>query len=222
MKVWVLIPAYNEAGGLTPLLEKVKAKGLPVLVVDDGSSDATYEAACGLADKVLRHEKNMGKGEALKDGLACLSSDESVDYVVTMDADGQHSPDDLDLFLREASRGKKFIVGNRMADPVGMPWLRVITNKFMSWLISRMTGQRIPDSQCGFRLLSRDVFSGIKIETGNFEVESEMLVKAAAEKVPIDSVPIKSIYSIKARSKINPVIDTLRFIKFLICLKMVG
>ena len=219
MNIWVLIPAYNEAQGLTPLLERIKAKGLPVLVVDDGSSDSTCERATRLADKVLRHEKNLGKGEALKDGLACLSADTSVDYAVIMDADGQHSPDDLDLFLREAGRGKKFIVGNRMADPVGMPWLRVVTNKFMSWLISRMIGQRVPDSQCGFRLLSRDVFSSLKIETGNFEVESEMLVKAAAEKITIDSVPIKSIYSIKTRSKINPVIDTLRFIRFLFRLK---
>ncbi len=215
MNIWVIIPAYNEAAKFGNLLTEVKPKGLRLIVVDDGSTDATGEVARRFADVVLHNEVNLGKGRSLHAAIEYLFGCESFDYVITMDADGQHSPADLDSFVREAQNGAAVVVGDRMHDPVGMPWLRVVTNKIMSRLISRITGQDIRDSQCGFRLIKREVLEKIEIKTRKFEIESEILIKAARAGYRIATIPIKSIYFSHHNSKINPFIDTLRFIRFL-------
>jgi len=106
-----------------------------------------------------------------------------------------------------------------MSNPIRMPKLRVITNKFMSWFISQIAGQRIPDTQCGFRLIKKEVLEKVKIETNNFEIESEILIKAARLGFPIKSISIKSIYFKSLHSRINPFIDTVRFIKFILQLE---
>ena len=122
---------------------------------------------------------------------------------------------DLDKFLKAAENNDDFVVGNRMQNPEGMPKIRVFTNKLMSWLISKITKQKIPDSQCGFRLIKRKVLEKLNIETNKFQIESEIIIKAARLGILIKSIPIRSIYYEKALSKIHPLLDTLRFIKFL-------
>ncbi len=219
MRVWIVIPAYNERFRLAGILDELKSKNFSILVVDDGSIDSTYEVAEKKADFVIRNEKNLGKGMSLKKGIDYLLKETDFDYLVTMDADGQHSPSDLDKFLQKAGDGAYFIVGNRMSDPIGMPKLRIITNKFMSWLISRIARQRIPDTQCGFRLIKREVLEKIKTKTNNFEIESEILIKAARSGFPIKSIPIKSIYFKSLQSRINPFVDTIRFIRFILQLE---
>lgn len=215
MKIWVIIPAYNEGRVFESILKSLKARGLSVLAVDDGSEDETYAVAQKWADVVIRSKKNLGKGVSLKKGITYLLSNEDFDYLVTMDADGQHSPDDLDKFLKQAEAGSSFVVGNRMANPLGMPRIRVITNKLMSWLISKIVGQYIPDSQCGFRMIKRQVLEKIAIRTKKFEIESEILIKAAGLGFSIKSLPVKSIYFANPQSKIRPFRDALRFIKFI-------
>jgi len=219
MKVWVIIPAYNERFRLAGILDELKSKNFSILVVDDGSIDNTYEVVEKKADFVIRNEKNLGKGMSLKKGIDYLLKETDFDYLVTMDADGQHSPSDLDNFLQKAEDGAYFIVGNRMFNPIGMPKLRIITNKFMSWLISRIARQRIPDTQCGFRLIKREVLEKINIKTNNFEIESEILIKAARSGFPIKSIPIRSIYFKSLQSRINPFLDTIRFIRFILQLE---
>lgn len=215
MNIWVVIPAYNEAARLTVLLEQLKEKNLSVLVIDDGSRDNTSSIVEKNAQVALKNKRNMGKGMALKKAINHLRERDGVDYIITMDADGQHSPADIDSFLEEAARGAYFVVGNRMHNPLGMPKIRVITNKIMSWLISKLVRQEIPDTQCGFRLIKREVLDKIDIQTNKFEIESEILIKAARENFPIKSIPIKSIYFKNQRSKIRPLRDTIRFIKFI-------
>lgn len=219
MKVWIIIPAYNERFSLAGILDELKSKNFSILVVDDGSVDNTFEVAEKKADFVIRNEKNLGKGMSLKKGIDYLLGEKDFDYLITMDADGQHSPLDLDKFLEKANAGACFVVGNRMFNPIGMPKSRVITNKFMSWLISRIVKQRIPDTQCGFHLIKREVLEKIKIKTNNFEIESEILMKAARMGFSIESVPIRSIYFKSLHSRINPLVDTIRFIKFILRLK---
>ncbi|MBP7089121.1 MAG: glycosyltransferase family 2 protein, partial [Candidatus Omnitrophica bacterium] len=179
----------------------------------------TYALAKEKADLVIRNERNLGKGMSLSRGISHLFANEEFDYIIMMDADGQHSPSDLGKFLEAARHGKDFVVGNRMQKHLGMPLVRVITNKFMSWLISLIARQKIPDSQCGFRLIKREVLEKIIIKTQKFEIESEVLVKAARLGFKIESIPIRSIYSKSLRSKIQPLIDSIRFIKFLFRLK---
>jgi len=215
MRVWVIIPAYNEGRVVESTLKQLKAKGLSVLAVDDGSVDNTYALAEKWADVVIRSKKNLGKGVSLKKGITYLLANEEFDYLITMDADGQHSPDDIDKFIQQAEKGSSFVVGNRMANPLGMPKIRVFTNNFMSWLISKITGQHIPDSQCGFRMIARGVLEKIAIKTKKFEIESELLIKAANLGFTIQSLPVKTIYSKDPQSKIRPFRDTLRFVKFI-------
>ncbi len=221
MRVWIVIPAYNERFRLAGILDELRSKNFSILVIDDGSIDNTYEVAEKKADFVIRNDKNLGKGMSLKKGIDYLLKEVDFDYVVTMDADGQHSPADLNKFLQKAKEegGAYFIVGNRMSDPIGMPKLRIITNKVMSCLISRIARQAIPDTQCGFRLIKREVLEKINIKTNNFEIESEILIKAARSGFPIKSIPIRSIYFKSPHSRINPFVDTIRFIKFILQLE---
>jgi hypothetical protein len=103
------------------------------------------------------------------------------------------------------------IIGNRMLDTASMPRHRIITNRFMSTMISRLSGCYVPDTQCGFRLIKRDTLQKIKLESSNYEIESEMIIKAARAGCTIESLPIKTVYE-DERSRINPVFDTIRFI----------
>ncbi len=215
MNVWVIIPAYNERFSLAGVLEEVKEKGLSVLVVDDGSVDNTYEVAEKKADFVIRNDRNFGKGVSLNKGISRLLENNDFDYVITMDADGQHSPLDLDKFLKEAEAGVPFAIGNRMVNPKGMPFLRVMTNTLMSWFISKTVGQKIPDTQCGFRLIKKEVLEKIIITTKKYEIESEIIIKAARLGVPIKSIPIRSVYFKNQESNIRPLRDTIRFLKFI-------
>jgi len=215
MKVWVVIPAYNEGNALEMILRELRRKNLSILVVDDGSSDNTFEVAKGAADIVIRNEKNLGKGMSLNLAFRRLLKESEFDYVITMDGDGQHSHLDIDNFLKEAKKGEYFVLGNRMDKPYGMPKIRIITNKLMSWLISKMINQKIPDTQCGFRLIKKDILNKIKTKTNKFEMESEIIIKAAKKKFSIKSIPIRNIYFRRAESKINPFIDSLRFLRFI-------
>ncbi|MFO8053267.1 MAG: glycosyltransferase family 2 protein [Candidatus Omnitrophota bacterium] len=218
-RIWVIVPAYNEADDLGKFLTKIKEKNLSVLVVDDGSTDNSYQVAKRYADLVIKNQKNFGKGLSLRRGIDYLINNKYFDFIITMDADGQHSPDDLDKFIDQAKQGSLFVIGNRMDNPENMPKTRIITNCFMSWLVSKISGQYIPDSQCGYRLIKREVIESLTIKTKKFEIESEMLINASKLGYPIKSIPIKSIYHKNVSSKIKPISDSFRFIKFILRLK---
>lgn len=215
MKTCVIIPSHNEAAMIGRLVKQVMGEALAVLVVDDGSTDNTFQAAKNNGAVTLKNQLNEGKGASLITGFN-YALKQGFDAVVTMDGDGQHLPEDIPLFIASAERSKSGIfVGNRMLNVGNMPLLRRATNKFMSWLISALAGQDIPDSQCGFRLIKREVLEKLSLKSARFEIESEMLIKAARLGFKIESVPIKTVYA-GGTSHINPVIDTLRFIKFFI------
>jgi len=214
MKTCVLIPTYNEENEVAKLIEEVKRFKLDIVVVDDGSKDKTALIAESCGVKVLRNTRNMGKGATLSRGFDYVLSN-NYDAVITMDGDGQHRPEDLPDFLEAAETSDAGIfVGNRMLNTGNMPFIRIVTNKFMSWLISRIAKQKIYDSQCGFRLIKAVVLKKIKLETVKFEAESEMLIKACDRGFKIKSIPIETVYA-QEKSQINPFIDTVRFIKFI-------
>ena len=214
-RVSVLIPSYNESKAIGSLIKDLKGKGLSVCVVDDGSTDQTGSIAQREGAIVIGHNVNKGKGASLRDGFE-YALKEGFDAVLVMDGDGQHEARDADFFLKKMDEtDADIIIGNRMSDTSSMPLTRHITNKIMSLVISKMCGHRIPDTQCGFRLIKRSVLENIKLKSSNFEIESELLLKAAKKGFRIESVPIKTIYA-DERSRINPVIDTIRFIVFLI------
>ncbi len=215
MKTCVVIPAHNEEATIGELVQKIKSvSSLEVVVIDDGSTDATSGCARHGGAAVLRNPSNRGKGASLVQGFDyCLNN--GIEAVITMDADGQHLAEDIPAFLRCAGSSEAGIfIGNRMSETGSMPWLRFLTNKLMSGLISAITGQRIPDSQCGFRMIKRKVLEKVELKTRRYETESELLIKACAYGFGVESVPIKTVYN-QERSHINPLIDSLRFIRFI-------
>ena len=214
-KASVLIPSYNEAKTIGQIIKSLKEKGLSVCVVDDGSTDETASLAAGQGAIVIKHEKNKGKGASLRDGFQYILK-ESFDTVLVMDADGQHRVDDIDNFFKKMNEtGADIVIGNRMSDASAMPPVRRVTNRIMSFLISKICAHNIPDTQCGFRLIKRGVLEKVRLESSNYEIESELLLSAAKKGFRIESVPIKTVYA-DERSRINPFVDTIRFIVFLI------
>ena len=214
MNAVVLIPAYQAGKTIGPLVREVRALGLPVVVVDDASSDATAQRAQESGAQVIRRSANGGKGVALREGFSVIFRS-GVDWIVTMDADGQHLASEIPLLLQETVRGRSdIVIGNRMEDPRGMPLERRLTNRTMSWLISRLAGQRVPDTQCGFRAISRRVLESVTLVSGHFEIESELVLRGARAGFRISSVPISSVYQ-QQMSFIRPLQDTLRFLKLL-------
>ena len=219
MKNCILIPSYNEARTIGAITKELKSRGLTVYVVDDGSADKTADIARAQGAVVVVHDKNRGKGASLIEGFKHILK-KDFDAVLIMDGDGQHATDDVDNFFKKmAETGADIVVGNRMLDTVSMPFTRKIINRIMSRIISKMCGRVIPDTQCGFKLVKRNVLESIKFEFPNFEIESEILLKAARKRFKIESVPIKTVYRDET-SKIKPIFDTMRFLSFLI--KMAG
>ena len=214
MKICLLIPGYNEARTIGEVVSEARKIIESVVVVDDGSSDATAQIAENAGALVIKHPVNRGKGAALRTGFQYVL-DHGYDALITMDSDGQHDVNDIPGFLEAFDRtGSGIIIGSRMQDISTMPAVRKLTNKFTSFIGSLLARQKINDSQSGFRLISSDVLRAVELETTGYEMESEILIKASKAGFRITSVPIKTIYGQEV-SKINPVVDTYRFIRLL-------
>ena len=211
----VIIPAYQEEKHVGGVVLRTRAQVEHVLVVDDGSSDRTALHAREAGAEVIVHPENRGKGETIKTGLHHWF-DRGFEFVVILDADGQHRPEEIDRFVAAASgsRQPRLLIGNRMDDVARMPALRRFVNRYMSSQISRLCGQDIPDTQCGFRMLHRELIPEMFGGAERFDYETEMLIFASRKGYRIESVPISTVYSDEV-SSIHPVRDTLRFFKMM-------
>jgi glycosyltransferase involved in cell wall biosynthesis len=214
-RIAAVIPAYQEEKHVADVVRRSLSHADAVLVVDDGSSDETAARAREAGAEVIVHPQNRGKGESIKTGLHHWY-DRGAEFVVILDADGQHRPEEIDRFVAMASQpnGAKLLVGNRMNDVARMPPVRRFVNRWMSGQISRVCRQSIPDTQCGFRMLHRDIIPDMFGGAQRFDYETEMLIFASRKSVRIDSVPISTVYSDEV-SSIHPVRDTLRFFKLM-------
>jgi glycosyltransferase involved in cell wall biosynthesis len=218
MHYHILIPAYNAGETIDQLLSELRTlsnKPHKIIVINDGSSDQT-------AGKVKQHniyliqlDKNYGKGYALQQGIDHFLEENTSDYLLTMDADLQHPVQSIPDFLVYAERNNMdLIIGARTLSFKNMPLHRVFSNKITSWIISRISGTKIPDSQCGFRLIRRDFLLQLNLHEPGFQAESEMIIAAAKLKKKIGFVPIPTVYRSGA-SNIKNFRDTLRFIRLI-------
>jgi glycosyltransferase involved in cell wall biosynthesis len=206
----VLIPAWNEAGRIGPVVRAAR-RHLPVLVVDDGSADATAQSAEAAGAIVLRHDRNQGKGGALRSGFAWVL-DRGHEAVVTLDADGQHDPDEIPRFLQAWSRdGGDLLIGRR--DFSRMPFPRGWINPLGSWLLSLALRHPIPDNQSGYRLYARRLLEVLDLSSYGFEFEVEAIVQAVCLGFRVRWIDIRTIYSTGKVSYFHPVKDTLRFLR---------
>lgn len=205
-----LIPAWNEDSRIAPIVEATHTH-LPVLVVDDGSSDETAAVAERLGATVVRHPENRGKGIALMTGFSWAMA-QGYDAVITLDADGQHDPQEIPKFVQAYEDGLgELIIGRR--DFKQMPFPRRYTNPvFGSWLLSWVLKTPVYDSQSGYRLYGRPLLEGLALTTSRFELEVEVIIQAVRMGVRIGWVEIRTIYDVGEISYFHPVKDSARFL----------
>ena len=220
MRLAALIPAYQAAARLGEVLLRLQALERPptVLVVDDGSRDATAEVARQGGARVLSFAGNRGKGHALLAGFAALR--EEFDAVITLDADGQHPPECLPDFARAALAGADLVLGRRARTP-DMPFSRRLANGFSSGWATRLAGQAISDSQCGYRLHSARLLATTPLTPGRYEVETELVVRAARLGYRLAEVEIPTVYG-EEKSQIHALRDVPRIVGTLVRLTTEG
>ena len=214
-RIAAVIPAYNEEKHIGDVVRRARQQLGDVLVIDDGSVDKTADNARDAGAEVIVHEQNRGKGETIKTGLRHFL-DRDVDLVIILDADGQHRPEEIERFTAAAlsSEQPKLILGTRMNDLSSMPRVRRFVNRWMSNRISAVCGQEIPDTQCGFRMIHRELMPELLGGAARFDYETEMLIIASRKGFKIASVPVSTVYSDEV-SSIHPVRDTIRFFKLM-------
>jgi glycosyltransferase involved in cell wall biosynthesis len=205
-----VIPCFNEAPHIEAVVADVRGHLPNVIVVDDGSTDGTGRRAKAAGAKVIGRSRNSGKGCALRAGWR-HARQRGFTWALTMDGDGQHAADDIPkFFARAETYGAALVVGDRMGNAAAMPWLRRQVNRWMSRRLSGLTGVRLPDSQCGFRLAHLETLARLPLAGRRFEIESETLVAFLAAGQGVEFVPIRVIYEAN-RSKISPLLDTWRW-----------
>ena len=210
--VGAVIPAYNAESTIVSVIKGLVSNGFQnehIIVVNDGSSDRTAELSNKQGATVLNHEKNLGKGAALKTGFA-YARKSGIRKVFVIDADAQHETSEIDVFL-ESNGCYDMTIGEREDIYKKMPLDRLLTNRTVNLVVSLLSGVRTTDVQCGFRYIDLKILENIDLRTNRYETESEMVIKAARKKFRIGFVPVSTIYG-SEKSHIDPLVDTLRFI----------
>jgi len=211
----ILIPAYDAAACLGSTLSAVLGKAEPgrIVVIDDGSGDATAEVAEKSGVVCLRHAANRGKGSALMTGLA-WARERGWDWAVTLDADGQHAPADLDAFWNApVAPDTGIVVGRRGIRGTRMPWHRRFSNTVTTRMISRLARRPVYDAQCGFRMYRLAAVEAMGLpREGRFEWESQALVLCGRRGFSLLPVDIATVYTDNG-SHMRLFRDTLRFLK---------
>jgi len=174
--IWVVVPAFNEAAVVRRVVEGVRRLGLPVVVIDDGSTDATIEEALAAGATVLRHLINIGQGAALQTGIDYALS-QGAEYVCTFDADGQHSPESLTLLAETRKKtGADIVLGSRVqGNAEGIPAARRLMLKAAVEFTRIHAGLPVTDTHNGLRLLTRHAASQIRITQARMAHSSEIL-----------------------------------------------
>jgi glycosyltransferase involved in cell wall biosynthesis len=207
--VAVLIPVHNGGDELAGVLERLEGLGLAVWVSDDGSTDGTARLARAWGSRVVRSERRSGKGAALRRGLAAIRAEGRARWVVLMDGDGQHLPEEVLRFLAAMDESVELLLGTRMGQSHKFPSYRLVPNRIGSRILRWMSGQAVPDTQCGFRAARVSLLHRLELESDGFEVETEMLLKAMRLGARWRAVPVSAVYDGQP-SHYRPVHDTFR------------
>ena len=191
--ILALIPGYQEGPRIAIVVEGARVH-LPVVVVDDGSSDDTAAQAGVAGATVLVQRPNAGKGAALRAGFR-YALEHGAEAVVTLDADGQHDPAEIPTFLAAFEAGRpELVVGRRNFG--SMPLVRRLSNTVGGWVFSAAVGRRVADNQSGYRLVGRQLMIALlDSDESGFEFEVEMIARCIALGLPMTDVPIRTIYA---------------------------
>ena len=212
MKTAIIIPAYNAASALNLLLARLLefTPKHDIIVIDDGSTDNTAEAAKLSGVELIIHQHNRGKGAALSSGFE-LALNKGYEAVITIDADGQHDPIFIPNFINLIDTGHwDIIVGSRRNAFGRMSFARYLSNSITTTVVSILAGTKISDSQTGYRIIRASFLKAVKLKTSRYQMESELLIKAARQGFKIGSLDITNIPG--STSHISHLKDTLRFL----------
>lgn len=193
MKVVIVLPSYNEAKYIANVIKKIKNQKLDFIIIDDGSSDKTFEIVKKHTDNVLRHKINLGKGAALKTGCEFAFKKMNADAVIFMDSDDQHDSQELQYFVKELKKGSQLVFGVREFGRQ-MPLIRIMGNRLASYLVFLLFGKYIPDIPSGYKAMTKKVYKKINWQASDYGVELEIAVKTAKYKLEFSIVPISTIY----------------------------
>ena len=208
IRAGLVIPAHNVEGPLVGVLRGARKWVEDILVVDDGSTDRTREAALAQGAQVLSFPSNGGKGRALKTGFGYYL-DRGVEVIITMDGDGQHDPVCLPALIEEYhQREAQVVIGSRLEDRERIPKIRYYPNLIGTYCLSWATGQYVPDSQSGFRLYQAEGLRELPLKADGFALETEVLIRLAKKGAVIASIAIPALYPGGAPSHYRPVADT--------------
>ena len=195
----VLIPTYNNAATLREVVGKVLRYTSHVVIVDDGSTDHTSEVLQNYDNlEIISLPRNRGKGYALRTGFQAAEKS-GYEHAITMDSDGQHFPQDLPVFLDALQANKNedrelLVIGSRKMDSPDVPQKSSVGNSFSSFWFWVETGVRLKDTQCGYRLYPLRAVNRLNLFTSRFELEIEVIVKAAWKGVKIINLPVQVYY----------------------------
>ncbi len=194
-KIVAVIPAYNAAKTIVQVVKRSRKFVDRVVVVDDGSKDETAKAAKSAGAVVVRVEKNAGKANAIRRGVA-EALKKRVDALVLLDADMQHLPEEIPKVVRPVALGKCDIcIGSRfIGNHKAMPRHRRLTNRATTFVTNTFTGYRLTDVQCGFRALGKRAISALDFEGDRYTIEPNMVLEANEKGLTIGEVPIKTVY----------------------------
>ncbi len=210
-KVCAVIPFYNERNSIKSIIINTLPFVDSLILIDDGSTDGSSELI-PQNDNIymLKHETNLGKGAALKNGLT-ESYIKGNDITITLDADLQHPPESIPEFIK-ALNSFDIVIGNRLGNLKKMPIQRIASNKLTSFLLSIKTGTKLLDTQCGYRAFRNNVLKDILPVFSGYEAESEMLIKAARKNFRIGFTEIPTVYG-DEKSKLKAVKTIIGFIR---------
>jgi len=212
MNLAIIIPSYNSNSSLSKLIEIINRDySKSIIVVDDGS-DEVFSCQYDNVD-IIRNKENKGKGFSLQKGFK-RAQERGYTHTVTLDADLQHNPDEIDKFIN-LSEDIDFVLGYRDRDH-SMPIHRKLSNKITTLLISKLTGKSILDSQCGFRRYNLSLINSFNYLEDGFQFESEVLIKYLPQGVSIKQIKIETIYDKNNKSYIRHVSDTFKFIRLIL------
>jgi glycosyltransferase involved in cell wall biosynthesis len=211
---WVVIPAYNEAATVRDVALRARRQCPHVIVVDDGSTDGTAEVLAGLDVTVLRNEKNLGKAGSLCWGFERALAGGAAG-VITLDADGQHAPEEIPLFIKQSvDDPSAFLIGARRRNQRKTSFWRYGANRVADFWIGLAAGAPIDDSQSGFRLYPATLLRAIDVpheRSRSFVFESEILIEAARRAMVIQNIPIAVMPRSGPRpSHFRPLLDIAR------------
>ena len=230
MEITVGIPAYNEEKNIAQIITKLKKITDKIIVCDDGSTDSTGKIASEMGAKVIRHEKNLGYGSAIR-SIFLKAREEKSESLITLDSDGQHRIEDIDVVVEPLKTGKAdLVIGSRFLNDDGdnVPSYRKTGIKFLTKLANTSLEQKITDSQSGFRGYGKRVIEEVTPSESGMGVSNEILIKASKKGFQIIEVPIVILYEGDTSSQ-NPLshgssvfISTLKFISMEHPLKFYG